>query len=386
MPEDKESNIVKNLKASIGKLVKSDESKLGKYKSILNKYLEEVSKLEDSFSGSWIGFHASMYFRNFEKPNLDQMFNIEWGSINGIKPGWEEKSYEYIVNHIEGDGVKLDEVEKDLDQIMEEAEELKTTISAELSQIKDIKNFTRESELLDKIERIQWGASAQSFIDSLKPGSAITRDRLAVSQGFKIPPHIRYEAGVLCALSVITSIEDFIKLSAKLIRQVEIQQNLVSTRGDTQGSIEKIKEICHRFHLVTRQLQNRHADRPTVEIDDEYDVQDLLHALLKLHFDDIRPEEWSPSYCGGSSRMDHLLKSQQIVIESKKTRKGLGQKEIGEQLIIDIAKYKKHPDCKTLICFVYDPEGKIGNPQGLENDLMELSSNEMNVVVIIRPQ
>jgi hypothetical protein len=24
--------------------------------------------------------------------------------------------------------------------------------------------------------------------------------------------------------------------------------------------------------------------------------QDLLHTILKLHFDDIRPEEWTPSY------------------------------------------------------------------------------------------
>jgi hypothetical protein len=130
-----------------------------------------------------------------------------------------------------------------------------------------------------------------------------------------------------------------------------------------------IENLCSRFHLVVRQLKSRHDNRGTLVVEDEYDVQDLLHALLTLHFDDIRPEEWTPSYAGGCSRMDFLLKQEQIVVEVKKTRKTLGAKEVGEQLIIDIKKYEAHPDCKRLFCFVYDPEGWIANPRGIENDL-----------------
>jgi hypothetical protein len=51
-------------------------------------------------------------------------------------------------------------------------------------------------------------------------------------------------------------------------------------------------------HLVARQLRKRHRDRATLIIADEYDVQDLLHALLRLEFDDVRPEENTPSYAG----------------------------------------------------------------------------------------
>jgi REase_DpnII-MboI len=64
----------------------------------------------------------------------------------------------------------------------------------------------------------------------------------------------------------------------------------------------------------------------------EYDVQDLLHALLHLYCDDIRTEEWTPSYAGASSRMDFLLKKEKIVVEVKKTRQGLDAREVGEQL------------------------------------------------------
>jgi hypothetical protein len=45
-----------------------------------------------------------------------------------------------------------------------------------------------------------------------------------------------------------------------------------------------------------------------------------VRALLALWFDDVRPEEWTP-------RMDFLIKEHQLVVETKKTRKGLGAKK-----------------------------------------------------------
>lgn len=145
-----------------------------------------------------------------------------------------------------------------------------------------------------------------------------------------------------------------------------------------------IENILGRFHKVVRQLIIRHSARPTITITDEYDVQDLLHGLLRLFFDDIRTEEWTPKYAGGNNRMDFLLKDEQVAIEVKKTRANLKDKEVGEQLIIDIDRYKEHPNCKTLVCFVYDPDNLIANPTALEKDLSK--SAKMNVKVYIFPK
>ncbi len=149
-----------------------------------------------------------------------------------------------------------------------------------------------------------------------------------------------------------------------------------------RDSITIIERICIRFHRVARQLRSRHDDRSPLDIEDEYDVQDLLHALLHLEFDDIRKEEYTPSYAGKSARMDFLLKQEQVVIEIKKTHKNLGTKEISEQLVIDQEWYKEHPDCKTLICFVYDPEARIANPRGVENDLNSTKDGFIFKVII----
>ena len=147
-----------------------------------------------------------------------------------------------------------------------------------------------------------------------------------------------------------------------------------------------LENLFDRFHLIVRQLRDRHDSRETIDVKDEYDVQDLMHALMKIYFDDIRPEEWTPNYAGSSSRMDFLLKNERLAVEVKRSRDALRDKVIGEQLIIDIAKYKEHPDCETLVCFIYDPEGFVSNPTGLENDLNKLSSNELKVCVYVAPK
>lgn len=162
------------------------------------------------------------------------------------------------------------------------------------------------------------------------------------------------------------------------------EYGLENTSKKEEGALQKIEKICHRFHLVAKQLRARRENKTAFNIDDEYDVQDLLHALLKVEFDDIRPEEHTPSYASNSSRMDFLLKQEKIVIETKKTRKGLGSRELGQELIIDIEKYKVHPDCHVLVCFVYDPDDKISNPRGVENDLNR-HEELFQVKVIIAP-
>jgi hypothetical protein len=175
--------------------------------------------------------------------------------------------------------------------------------------------------------------------------------------------------------------ENLTKVNAALQSCLHIEPKTIHQKPFNNTFLDMIFD---RFHKVSNQLKQRYNKRVTLEIKDEYDVQDFLLCLLKLHFDDIRKEEWTPSYAGSSARMDFLLKYEKIVIEVKMTRKGLADKEVGNQLIEDIARYKNHPDCKKLICFVYDPEGRIINPEGIINDLKQENDN-FKVEVIIRP-
>lgn len=154
---------------------------------------------------------------------------------------------------------------------------------------------------------------------------------------------------------------------------------------NAQDGLRLVESLCRRFPLFTKCLQKRHNKRPGFQIKDEYDVQDVMHALLLLHFDDVRPEETTPSHGGTSARMDFLLMPEEVVVEVKMTRKTLGQRELTAQLAEDKERYRSHPHCRILICFVYDPDGYCEQPAALEKDLSQ-TTERMRIVVVVSPK
>jgi hypothetical protein len=182
---------------------------------------------------------------------------------------------------------------------------------------------------------------------------------------------------VPAALSTIESAKTGIAETNQQEAQAEVcpvSSSHIATAGRAplshhDGSLEILRKICCRFHLVVRQLRLRRDDRPTLEVEDEYDVQDLLYALLRLEFEDIATEDWCPRYAAGAGRTDYLLQNGSIVIIAKKTRTGLTVRDLMDQIKIDFSHYSGRADCRTVLCFVYDPEGRIGNPRRLESDL-----------------
>ena len=152
--------------------------------------------------------------------------------------------------------------------------------------------------------------------------------------------------------------------------QAEVNRRELRSSFNTNyaGALEHVMQLAETFHRAARALRNRQHQRPDFKIENEYDVQDLFHALLLTRFPEVRREEYGPSYAGASTRSDFYLKSDSIVVEMKMTRDGLNDKKLGEELIIDIAHYKQR-GCKAVICFVYDPEHRLKNPAGFGADL-----------------
>ncbi len=149
--------------------------------------------------------------------------------------------------------------------------------------------------------------------------------------------------------------------------------------------LDLVKGLCNRFHAVARQLRLRGEYRATLSVEDEFDAQDLLHAILRTQFDDIGTDEWTPSYAAGSPRTTFLLNDGRLAVLVKKTRPGLNAKDLKDQLKIDADRYRSHDRCATLLCFMYDPEGRIGNPRGLEADLTSISDSFI-IDVLVAPK
>lgn len=139
------------------------------------------------------------------------------------------------------------------------------------------------------------------------------------------------------------------------------------------AKVEELLEVTiHGMRRAMHPLTHRRKGLQPLSFRSEYDVQDLLHALLRPWISDIRPEEFTPSYGGSSTRMDFLLPAHQLVIETKIVRDRSHARSVGQELIIDIEHYRKHPACAFLWCVIYDPEHLITNSEGLKKDLQGL--------------
>jgi len=284
---------------------------------------------------------------------------------------------------IEG-GVLLEQMLKTLDSLINQGESLKK----EIKQGRNISVFPlkiADYYYSQKINR--WVYRVNIFLkENISIEVAVEFNNECKKEVFSIDWYENICSPLDSGKIILESIKNDIDQNPKFwenyfSKNKTIQKTL--SHPEINSSIYIVRKICSQFHIVAKQLGNyRHENRNTITITDEYDVQDLLHALLKIFFGDIRPEEYTPSYAGGSSRIDFLIKSEKIAIEVKKTREGLKGKQIADQLIIDIDRYKAaHPDCEILFCFVYDPENIIQNPIGFEKDINEKHKGEAEVLV-----
>ncbi len=144
-----------------------------------------------------------------------------------------------------------------------------------------------------------------------------------------------------------------------MLQEVEVKDHC----GDSVAldHLILIRQMLARFHPVAQQLRRRHDHRETLSVEDHYDVRDLLHTLLRLHFDDIADEVADPKCTESPSRLPFALHAAGVVVVVKKTGPVFGTKEAEDQLRKDLEFYRK--GFRRLICFIYDPDGYIRNPR-----------------------
>lgn len=360
--------IITTLRRELKNLENSEGKELLDINETLKLALEQTKLFEDSWIGGW----GQSNYNNYINPN---------NTNEAI-----EVNDKYFYNILETEqGVDLTSLEKQVFGKLKPFKKFQQKLITELSVIRDQENFTNENELLKSIEDFKWGFDNSAYIKMRTPSKIPVYDISVLSRGLDTPPHISVIAYVIALSTQSYSVKNFEELASRILRQIELKfdNKVIPENSDHNEKI--LFDILDNFHSFCNQLKNRHNNRASIEITDEYDVQDLLHSILKLHFKDVREEEYTPSYAGSSTRMDFLLKSENIVIEVKKTRDKLSDKEIGQQLILDVAHYKNHPNCNALKCFIYDPENRVKNPRGLENDLNRLSDDTLSVHILIRP-
>lgn len=169
-----------------------------------------------------------------------------------------------------------------------------------------------------------------------------------------------------------------------LIDNPELQQPIQEIGND--NSDKKLLYIFSKFHNAAKILERNRKGCSCFSINSEYDVQLLIYSLLSTRFEHIRVEEPTGSHAGSASKMDFVLDDEKAIIEIKYAFDGHIDKEIGEELLLDIAKYESGQKYSKFFCFIYDPQNKVRNPAILKKDLEGHKKENFDITVIIEPK
>lgn len=141
------------------------------------------------------------------------------------------------------------------------------------------------------------------------------------------------------------------------------------------NTIDKVAIIMNMFNSISSSINffsNRKHNRPSFNVENEYDLQDLLYVIAKPIFPDARLEEHTSKHAGKTKRIDMVIPSVNVVVEVKFVRDKTHANSITDEIKIDIESYHVHPSCETLCVLIYDPGKNIIDAENVMTDLSGL--------------
>jgi hypothetical protein len=142
--------------------------------------------------------------------------------------------------------------------------------------------------------------------------------------------------------------------------------NLEATGSEPEPEVGLILRLCKRLPAAARILAKRRKGKAPFEICDEYDAQDLLHAVLRAYLKYSIHEEPLAKVGGAhAGRADVAIEQLGTVIELKFVHGPDDQKRIVDEFSNDLLLYTKWPHLKHFVYLVYNSPD-LRDPEALE--------------------
>ncbi len=157
-----------------------------------------------SFSGSWLGYHARVYYEGFVPPPAGAHFSQEWGLKDlshtrlGSRGDWQEYQRDEVIAAIYSvaGNVDLSAAKKAAENAAATFEKQKSEVVSILHATIDAQADTFLSKLKDDLDQLT-PMSLMDVAEHWNPkGQIMTRDMVAMGQRNQVPPHIHVAAEV----------------------------------------------------------------------------------------------------------------------------------------------------------------------------------------------
>ena len=187
----------------------------------LERLADAAEAVGKARSGSWLGYHSRVYYKDLSAPPPGARFSQERGmmdtfAIQDTIGEWREYRFEDVISATEklagNPDVHLQEERADsVAEYFEEAQaRVNSILSSALTKRKDDKFLSNITEKVAKLKIFR----ASEFIEALRPkGQIISRDMPAIQAGLHTPPHLSVLASVHAIRYPFTVCKELSKLS-----------------------------------------------------------------------------------------------------------------------------------------------------------------------------
>jgi hypothetical protein len=165
--------------------------------SILNERWQRAKEIGKSASGSWVGYHANVYYKDFKAPPAGEYFDIENGTggtyYSGLDPNWVEHTGQDVFDQLlDQSGKKaLDVAEQSAEKGLALLKSVKADVSSVLTLYLSEHDDPFVRRIAEEIEKAKV-LDAAGIAQQMSPNrQIITRDMRALQQGTWAPPHVK---------------------------------------------------------------------------------------------------------------------------------------------------------------------------------------------------
>jgi predicted nucleotide-binding protein len=174
-------------------------------KITLDAIWQRAREVGRSASGSWLGYQANVYFKNFQPPPAGAHFDVEHGTggtyFAAPDGNWVEHTSQDVFDLLVDESGKaaLSSAETQAENGLALLNSIKADVSSVLAVYLDSYEDKFIRRLAEEIEGIKVLGAAEIANDLSPKRKIITSDMRAVGQGTWAPPHVKVQARVTAA-------------------------------------------------------------------------------------------------------------------------------------------------------------------------------------------
>ncbi|MGH7261736.1 MAG: TIR domain-containing protein [Nitrospiraceae bacterium] len=206
--------------------------------------LKWLSKREQSYAKAWsgsnLGFHSCIYYKDFQPPPPGAHFFAEWGfegRFQGTTGEWVEFQRDRVLMMIRGSvGYQLPRLKAAANAVGQLLDDAKANVVSILSAFLAFSDDAYLAALKDKVDRLT-PSPTEAEVRAAFPrafDTHVSRDAIAMGQGLRLAPHEEVRAEVESIRHPFKTCEELIKAACRAADHIDRLSQRPEASGDRQ--------------------------------------------------------------------------------------------------------------------------------------------------------